>query len=196
VTRGEEAVKLQEKYHFDLILSDMVLEEMDGCTLCAKILSSHNVPIVIICHNTASNIERVAQSGARAFVLKPVNPVQLMETVGEFVALQESKSQRVTLNVPVLSRTADEEFFCHAHNISNTGMLLASDYQLALGKRIKCHFTLPDSTPVETEGEIVRSACSLERKTLYGVRFTNHPEFHQRAINNYVTSIAGLIANA
>ncbi|NJD91749.1 MAG: response regulator [Geobacter sp.] len=196
VTRGEDAIKLHKKYRFDLILSDMVLEEMDGCTLCNRILKDDNVPVVIICHNTPANIEKVETSGARSFILKPVNPVQLMEVVGSFVELQESKSQRVTLNVPVLSKTPDDEFFCRAHNISNTGMLLASEYQLALGKRIICNFTLPDSTEIETKGEIVRSVSTFESKTLYGVKFVEHPPFHQHAIHSYVSSIAGLIANA
>jgi CheY-like chemotaxis protein len=196
VTRGEDALKLHKKYRFDLILSDMVLEEMDGCTLCHQILRDGNVPVIIICHNTPINIEKVEQSGARAFILKPVNPVQLMEVVGNFVELQESKSQRVLLNVPVLSKTSDDEFFCRAHNISNTGMLLASEYQLALGKRIICQFTLPDSTPVEAKGEVVRSESTFESKTLYGVKFVDHPSFHQDAIHSYVSSIAGLIANA
>lgn len=196
VTRGEDAIKLHGKYRFDLILTDMALEEMDGCTLCSHILRNDNVPMVVICHNTSSNIEKVEKSGARAFILKPVNPVQLMETVGKFVDLQESKSQRVMLNVPVLSKTPDEEFFCRAHNISNTGMLLASENQLALGKRIICNFTLPDSTPIETKGEIVRSASTFDSKNLYGVKFLDHPQFHKRAIHNYVSSIAGLIANA
>ena len=196
VTRGEDAIKLHNKYHFDLILTDMVLEEMDGCTLCHQILRNDNVPVVIICHNTPANIEKVERSGAKACILKPVNPVQLMEVVGSFVELQESKSQRVALNVPVLSKTSDDEFVCRAHNISNTGMLLASEYQLALGKRIICNFTLPDSTPVETKGEVVRSVSTFENKTLYGVKFVDHPPFHQNPIHNYVSSIAGLMANA
>lgn len=196
VTRGEDALKLQEKYHFDLIISDIVLEEMDGCTLCSRILEKERVPVVIICHNNPGNIAKVEQCGASALILKPVNPVQLMEVVGSFVELQESKSQRVTLNVPVLSRNQDEEFFCLAHNISGTGMLLASEYQLKPGNRIDCRFTLPDSTQVETRGEVVRSASTFESKTLYGVKFDEYPEYHLRAIRNYVTSIAGLIANA
>ena len=196
VTRGEDAIKLHKKYCFDLILSDMVLEEMDGCSLCKQILRDDNVPVVIICHNTPVNIEKVEKSGARAFILKPVNPVQLMDVVGNFVELQESKSQRVMLNVPVLSKTSDDEFICRAQNISNTGILLASDYQLALGKRIICNFTLPDSTPIEAEGEIVRTVSTFESKTLYGVKFVDHRPFHQNAIHSYVCSIAGLIANA
>ena len=196
VTRGEDAIKLHKKYHFDLILSDMVLEEMDGCTLCQQVLRDDNVPVVIICHNTPANLEKVENSGARAIILKPVNPVQLMDVVGNFVDLQESKSQRVILNVPVLSKTSDDEFFCRAHNISHTGILLASEYQLTLGKRIICNFTLPDSTEIETRGEVVRTASTFESKTLYGVKFVDYTPLHQSAIHNYVSSIAGLIANA
>ncbi len=195
-TRGEDAVRLNEKYHFDLILTDMVLEETDGCTLCSRLLQNGEVPVILVCHNTPNNMEKVEQSGAIAVILKPVDPVQLMEIVGRYINLSESKSQRVKLKVEVLSKTSEDEFFCLSHDISSTGMSLASEYQLTPGNHVSCQFILPDSSPVETIVEIVRSAETPESKTLYGVKFTDHPEQQRRAINNYVTSIAGLIANA
>lgn len=188
VTRGAEALKLHEKHRYDLIISDMLLEEMDGCTLCSLLLKIESVPVILVCHNNAGNIEKVGKCGAIAAILKPVNPIQLIEMVGKFVDLQESKSKRVEFRADVLSKTFDKEFFCLSHDISNTGMLLASEYQLSLGDRIRCQFTLPSAFRVETEGKVIRSMNTSESKTLYGVQFIAPPLSYRSAIDSYVAS--------
>src|SRR5512137_286386 len=75
LTNGAEALKLHAEYTFDLILADLQLEDMSGCTLCSLIRreeSLRHIPIVLICHNIEGSIRRIEQSGASAMLLKPI----------------------------------------------------------------------------------------------------------------------------
>ena len=194
---GAEALRLHEEYHFDLILADLQLEDMSGCTLCSLIRREEKVrhiPIILICHNIAGSIQRIEQSGASAMLLKPIEPVQLLETIGSFIDLQMVRSKRVRLNVKVLSKKMDLEFFCFSHDISKTGILLESEYELELGSRITCQFALPGSHPVEIEGEVIRALNTWECKSLYGIKFTAIPVPYRREIDNYITLNANSVA--
>jgi CheY-like chemotaxis protein len=190
---GTEALKLHLEYNFDLILADLQLEDMSGCTLCSLIRQEENVrhiPVILICHNISGSINRIEQSGASAMLLKPIEPVQLLETIGSFIDLQMVRSSRVMLNVKVLSKKSDLEFFCFSHDISKTGILLETEYQLDLGSRIFCQFNLPDSRQIEIEGEVTRSLNSWECKTLYGVKFVAVPMPYRKEIDTYVAAHA------
>lgn len=190
-TSGAEALRLHAEHHFDLIVCDFELEDMGGCTLCSlvrKEKKSQHVPIIITCHNIPGSIKRARQNNATAILLKPIDPIQLLETIGKFVAFNLVRSKRVMLKVYVTSKKQDLEFHCFSHDISNTGMLLESEHQLALETRITCRFTLPGSCRIETEGEVTRRTKGAEFTNLYGLRFIALPLTCRRAIDGYVTA--------
>lgn len=193
VTTGAEALKLNKEYHFDLILADLKLEDMGGGTLCTLIRkeeASRDVPVILICHNIPGSIERIEQSCATAMLIKPVDPIKLLETVGSYLDLQLVRNRRVVLQVKVISKKSGLEFFCFSHDISNTGILLETEFQLALGSRIVCQFTLPGSCRIEPEGEVIRCMSALECENLYGIKFVYLPTSSRRAIDDYINSIA------
>jgi len=153
---GGEALKLHQEHHFDLMLVDFKLEEMGGCTLCSLIRKSEHasqVPIIITCHNIPGSIERVSKCGASKMLLKPVEPITLMESISAFLDSPLIRSKRVVLKVNVLSTAYDQEFSCFSHDLSNTGILIETDYQLAIGSRITCKFTLENISDIEIDGE-------------------------------------------
>jgi len=193
LSSGAEALRLHTDYQFDLILADLQLEDMSGCTLCSLVRreeKARHIPVVLICHNISGSIERIEQSGASAMLLKPIEPVQLLETIGSFIDLQMLRSSRVMLNVRVASRKSDMEFCCLSHDISRTGILLETENQLDLGSRIICQFALPGACQVEIEGEVMRAMNTWECKNLYGIKFITIPLPFRREIDNYVTSKA------
>ncbi len=191
-TSGNSALKLHEEYRFDLILADLRLDEMSGCTLCSMIRSGSiapQVPMILICHNIAGSIERVEQSGASAMLLKPVDPIKLLETVGSFLHERIGRSRRVVLQVNVISRKLNLDFTCHSHDISNSGILLETEYLLPLGSKISCEFTLPGSSSIISEGEVVRFMTAAECANLYGIRFVGLPSSQRAAIDAYISSM-------
>lgn len=190
-TSGAEALKLHAEHHFDLIICDFELEDMGGCTLCSlvrKEKQSQYVPIIITCHNLPGSIKRARLNNASAILLKPIDPIQFLETIGKFVDLNLVRSKRVMLKVYVTSKKQNLEFHCVSHDISNTGMLLESEQQLALGSRITCQFTLPGACRIEAEGEVTRCTKGAEFTNLYGLRFIALPLPCRRAIDCYVTA--------
>lgn len=191
---GGEALKLHKEHRFDLILIDFKLEEMGGCTLCSLIRKgedSPQVPIIIACYNLPGSIERVAECGANKMLLKPIDPISLMEAISEFLEYPLIRSKRVVVKVYVLSRANDQEFSCFSHDLSNTGILIETDYQLAIGSRITCKFTLENVCDIETEGEVTRMMSGFEQENLYGVKFIALPLSCHKNIDKYIATVDG-----
>lgn len=188
---GGDALNLHKEHHFDLILADFKLEEMGGCTLCSLIRKGEDapkVPIIITCHNFPGSIERVSECGASRMLLKPIEPISLMEAVSEFLDSSLVRSRRVVLKVNVLSTAYDQEFICYSHDLSNTGILLETDYQLAIGSRITCKFTLENISDIEAEGEVTRMLSGLECENLYGVKFIALPLSCHKNIDRFISA--------
>lgn len=193
VSSGEEALKLHEEIIFDLILSELELEGMDGSRLCAEVHKTKNsplVPVILVCSDLHNSIQRVEQCGANALILKPIDPIQLLGTIGSFIDMQIGKSKRVVLNIKVISKKSDLTFLCISHDISNTGILLETEHQLSLGDRIVCEFSLFDSTQIEAEGEVIRCMSINDGKNLYGIKFIAIPLSYRKAIDNYIDSLS------
>jgi len=132
---GSEAVKLHQKHLFDLILSDLELEDMDGGTLCAEVHQvepSADVRVVLICLSTAESLEKVKRSDADAILLRPIDPTQLLVTIGSFINMQLARSTRVEFTVDVSGRKQGKEFSCISHDISSTGILIETNVQLSV----------------------------------------------------------------
>lgn len=192
-TSGAAALSLHEEQGFDLILSDLELEDMAGIKFCSLVSAGEGlrpVTVILTCHNTPASIEKVRQSGASAILVKPIDPLQLVETIGRFIDLQIGKSKRVVLKVTVFSRKHGQEFTCFSHDLSNTGILLETGHRLALGNRMVCRFTLPGSCQIVAEAEVARSMCTLDGNALYGVKFIDLPLSCRRSIDDYISADA------
>lgn len=188
---GEEALTLHAEHSFDLVLSELELDGIDGSRLCSEIRMMKNSPqvsIILICYDILNSIHRVEQSGANAMLLKPLDPNQLLETIGSFVDMQLGRSKRVVLNVKVISTQFDQEFLCFSHDVSTTGILLETEHQLSLGNRIICKFTLDNGFNIEAGGEVIRYLTLPASRNLYGVRFIALPLPYREAIEAYVAA--------
>jgi len=194
---GAEALGLQAGNLVDLILSDYELDDMDGCTLCSMVRTeegSVNLPVILVCHNHLESIRKVEKSGASAMLLKPVDPTLLLRTVGDLAGMDLVRSKRAALQVRVLCKSQLLEFTCFSRDISNTGVLVEAEHELAPGSRIACQLILPDSSRITADGEVIRSVISREGKKLYGFKFIDLPGSCRSAIDNYVSSGVNLPA--
>jgi len=191
-TRGDEALKLHEEILFDLIMLDFELEDMGGvdfCALISKREKSEQAVTILTCQNTKSQIKLAEQCGASAILLKPIDPAQLLKSVGSFLDVQLGRRHRVELRVKVLCKDHKLEFFCLSRDISTTGILIQTEHQLELESRLTCQFTLPTSFHVEAEGKVIRSTKAIDASLHYGISFIVIPMFSQQEIFNYVNSI-------
>lgn len=88
---GVAALEAIQKEHFDLIILDVMLPELDGISVCESIrLSNNDVPILILSAKNSS-ADRVLglKKGADDYLTKPFNLEELLLRVSKL--LQKSK---------------------------------------------------------------------------------------------------------
>ncbi len=71
---GKEAIELLHKQSFNLVVSDIMMPEMDGISLCKQIkqhLQFNHIPIILLTAKTVKQIISQTCSGADAYITKP-----------------------------------------------------------------------------------------------------------------------------
>ncbi|MDI9610022.1 MAG: response regulator [Archaeoglobaceae archaeon] len=85
-TNGKEAVKLYHTVKPDLILTDIVMPEMDGIKATEEILSiDPNAKIVGITAYYLSKERDLIQAGAKEVLEKPFTRKKLLETIAKYI---------------------------------------------------------------------------------------------------------------
>lgn len=89
VSNGREALAYLAETHPDIILTDMIMKEMDGLTLTKKLksdLKTNHIPIVMI--SGKSSVEdqiKACQCGVDAYITKPFHPLQISSIVENLI---------------------------------------------------------------------------------------------------------------
>jgi signal transduction histidine kinase/ActR/RegA family two-component response regulator len=90
---GREALDIIEKHPPDIVVSDVVMPEMDGYTLCAAVKKRpdlKDVPFILLTRlDDPTDIIRGLQCGANSFVVKPYDENQLLSRLRYVVANAE-----------------------------------------------------------------------------------------------------------
>ncbi|WKY46203.1 response regulator [Eubacteriaceae bacterium ES2] len=94
VTNGQLAVDEAEKNKYDIILMDMQMPVMDGLEATERIrakVSGATVPIIAMTANAMrGDRERCLQAGMNGYLSKPIDPVQLFETLLKWIKPEEN----------------------------------------------------------------------------------------------------------
>ncbi|MFA9388298.1 MAG: two-component regulator propeller domain-containing protein [Prolixibacteraceae bacterium] len=90
---GKEGLAKLEYLHPDLIITDVMMPEMDGIEMCKSIKANFNtshIPVIMLTakSNMADQIEGV-ESGAEAYILKPFNSEYLRVVANNFIKQRE-----------------------------------------------------------------------------------------------------------
>jgi CheY-like chemotaxis protein len=79
---GREALDLMRGTPLDLVITDMVMPELDGLELVAALQGEFpKVPIIAVSGTSAAKLNKSARLGAHAILVKPVDPTELLEEV-------------------------------------------------------------------------------------------------------------------
>ena len=97
---GKEGLKKAQAHTIDLIISDVMMPEMDGLSFCAKIKSdipTSHIPVILLTakvleQNTIEGFER----GADAYVTKPFSPELLLVRIENL--LQQREQLKTSFN--------------------------------------------------------------------------------------------------
>lgn len=125
---GKEAIEIVEQEDINLIVSDVMMPEMDGIELCRYIKSNidtSHIPIILL---TAKNKEEdrveAYESGADGFISKPFNLSVLHARISNLLrsrqrVIKDFKKQLVFEAKELNYTTLDEEFLQHAIDCIN-----------------------------------------------------------------------------
>ncbi len=90
-TDGAAALDLMKQHSVGLFISDVNMPEMDGITLLKKIRedSSHrHTPVIMLTTESSRDmIEKARQEGAKAWMIKPFMPEELVDAVKKLFVL-------------------------------------------------------------------------------------------------------------
>lgn len=92
---GMAAIEKSNSAVFNLALIDIVLPDMEGTQLLVKLKPT--IPkmrkIIITGHAALDNAVKAVNLGADAYLMKPVNPQELIKTVEEQLRLQQEDTK-------------------------------------------------------------------------------------------------------
>ncbi|MDH6314110.1 ligand-binding sensor domain-containing protein/signal transduction histidine kinase/DNA-binding response OmpR family regulator [Parabacteroides sp. PFB2-10] len=120
---GTEGIRCMENEEIDLVVSDIMMPEMDGITFCKQVknnLETSHIPIILL---TAKNREEdrveAYESGADGFITKPFNLSVLHARINNLIKAKERNThdfkKQLTFEANELNYTSlDEEFLQRA----------------------------------------------------------------------------------
>jgi CheY-like chemotaxis protein len=94
VENGKSALEEAQKNHFDLILMDVQMPEMDGYDATRAIrvhelTSGKHIPIVAMtAHAMKGDREKCIEAGMDFYITKPVNPSELYKTIEKYTSVK------------------------------------------------------------------------------------------------------------
>jgi len=104
---GTEAVRMCTKLQPDIVLMDMQMPELSGDVAAKEIAKQRPTPVVMLtAYSDSDHILRAEDSGALAYLVKPINPEELPPTID--VALARFRDiQQLRNRVDTLQETLD-----------------------------------------------------------------------------------------
>lgn len=89
-TSGEQALNLAREHSPDLIMTDMMLPDMDGLALVNALRHDHStahIPIVMLSASPEIDIAQLSRTaGADAYLNKPIRLQQLQEVIQKYTS--------------------------------------------------------------------------------------------------------------
>ena len=93
---GNEALTLLEHSHFDLIISDVFMPNLNGYALAARIRAKDpNVPIILISGYLSHDNPKNLLGGSTEYIAKPVDPELMIATVHQLISSHGKKGDSV-----------------------------------------------------------------------------------------------------
>ena len=105
VSNGREALQALDESYYDLIISDIMMPEMDGYALVQSLREAgHHLPVMMITAKTAfDDMRRGFLSGTDDYMVKPVNVNEMVLRVGALLRrAQMINERRLTLGETVM----------------------------------------------------------------------------------------------
>ncbi|WP_298733893.1 response regulator [uncultured Chitinophaga sp.] len=124
--RGEDALKILDKEPVQLIISDVMMPEMDGFELCRHIKSSFehsHIPVILLtAKNTIQSKIEGLELGADAYIEKPFSKEHLQAQISSLLAnrdhLRAFFASSPLVHIRSMAHTREDERFLEALNVT------------------------------------------------------------------------------
>jgi len=193
-TSGVQALQLANSILPDVIILDLIMPDMRGDEVCARLKSdpkTAHIPIIIVtvCADTET-IEKCMKAGCDDFITKPVDQDLLLRKVAELLNIPHRKQIRILVKIDVKAKGRGKSFFGTTENLSEGGMFLVAEQLIDVGEKVEVRFFLPgDKNEIIALAEVLRvDKESYQKAYGYGIRFTDITEDCLRRIREFIAS--------
>ena len=89
--RGEDALKMLQEKEFDVVITDLLMPDMDGLEVLKRIKQQWaHIPVIIITgYGTASTAAKALELGAFEVIEKPFTPDAILQVVNRALSAKE-----------------------------------------------------------------------------------------------------------
>lgn len=133
-TNGFEALNMVQATNPDIILTDVMMPEMDGYSLCKKLKTDKNtshIPIILVTHlYSPVDVIKGLEAGADNFIIKPYDPEYIFSRISSIILAKNHTKTEDN------AKPLDVVFSSEVHTISSSKMqilnILLSTYETAV----------------------------------------------------------------
>jgi YesN/AraC family two-component response regulator len=164
---GKKALEILEEERIDLVISDVIMPDMDGLTLCKKIkenIQSSHIPVILL--TAKGEIENRIEGlnvGADSYIPKPFHPQHLFIRIEKLI-------ERMELIRKKFRNFADLELTHLSMGIGEKD----DDFFLRITKCIQLHLNEPEFNADTIAEEVGMSKASLYKKVKTTTSLTPH----------------------
>jgi signal transduction histidine kinase len=199
VSSGAEALKKIAPGQFDVMLTDLMMPEMDGITLLRAAFERDPqiVGIVMTAHGTISTAVEAMKAGAMDYVLKPFALSSLLPVLDRALTVRRLRAKNLELENRVYERTAElekanRELEAFSYSISHD--LRAPLRTISGFSEVLLQDYLPD-LPKDAQHLVQRIMGSAQRMEALIAALLDFARFSRQALNKRPVNTAELVAD-
>lgn len=186
---GREALTLLSRHRPTLVISDILMPEMDGYELCRRIKADENlkdIPVILLTTlSDPTDVLRALECGASNFITKPYDKKYLLSRIHYILANMElRKSTVVQMGMNVFF--ANHTYFINAERLQILDLLL-STYETAVQENLELIKTRDELKALNEhlEDKVAERTAALTTEILERARM----EEKLRQQNEYLTAL-------
>jgi DNA-binding NtrC family response regulator len=125
VSRGESAIKKLESNDYDMVLTDLMMPDVDGMQVLDHVKSraSKTMCIILTGHGTIKSSVNAIKRGAFDYITKPVSPSELLIIVEKALKFKNLEEENIRLKKELKGKY-------HYKNIVGTSQVIKKIYDL------------------------------------------------------------------
>lgn len=184
---GEEALSLLPSEQVDLILTDLCMDEMDGLTLFKHIQQRWPaLPVVIItAHGSIPDAVAATQQGVFGFLTKPIDKVQLLDTVKAALVSAERRREThwrgdIITKSPLMLQLLDQ-----AHLVANSDVSVLITGPSGSGKELMAR-AIHQASPRRNKKFVAINCGALPEHLLESELFGHSRGAFTGAVTNHI----------